>query len=751
MGLGAIFVSVLLVFHQQPAVAGGVGCGSGIYPPPISLPYCKGYFTTATATDYKSTRFVLPSGLFDSNAASLESDIWLYLAGLDPANNGECGTPKGPFRPTQCMAGAAFIIEAMLGHGAFNSSVAAGVAQVKAKGYAEYNNWVYLVNSYATSTVPGYYVTWGSAPVCIINGLNSGFSDIWPGIDPPVGINYDIFHYSDCPLDTTSEIQFHWPASSSGPAGSFDIGENCGNIENSIGKIPPVLPTDRPPTGTITIKCVGESQIANVSFNDPDGPTNAYITQSSSGGPPTKFVFNGNNDITTFVSPLNSLQIMYLYVQDILPGGSTGSYVNVAHALTQPCPTFSCGSWSVVSATGAPSIDSSMKFNVTVSVNIDSGTPPPSANMYLYISGPSPGTTKIYNKSPLLASGNPLTVSVNGLGPTNNPGIYTLTWNLNSPYSVTKPPCIQQFPVTNLPYLQVYGGDVMIGASPSYDSGTSTSSCVANNNAGIYGWNNGNPSFSGAGTQYAVQALAQIDGFASAQYSTSSPPTSPTGLSFANNSTDLTKNIFGGSFIGTTGDCYFTSNINANLKNGPKTIADSAKLIIGNGLQVTDYIKGNVYIANNIVYDQSGWTISPTINIPYYRLVVIGGNIYIDQSVTELDGLYVAEPENSGSGTIGGKIYTCATGGISAPLFSPLTIKNYYTTCGNQLKIYGSFVAGQVQFLRTFGTLGSSTGDNLNSNKAGEVFDYTPEMWLPRNNGITDNGYTAITSLPPVL
>ena len=832
LGLGAIFGSVLLVFHQQPAVAAGVGC-SGTAPAPISIPYCKGYFTPATAANYDSTIDVLPSGLFSKSGAALESDIFQYLAGFDPSGAHRCGIAYGGFRPTQCTAGAAFIIEAMLGHGQFNSSVATGVARAK----ADFGTWVNLVNSYANSTVAGYSVTWGSAPVCVPGGLNSGFSVNGYGY-PAGGIDDDIFHNSDCPLDTTSEIQFHWPG------GSFDIGENCGNIEFAIGKIPPVpVPVNHPPTGTISFSCNASSQeiakitfsdadgpttayvtlsasgappkqtvtngnndltafvpntsvrvylfvkdvgplgsqlydnvasaltkepcvsqvnnpptgtitlscnassqqIANVTFSDADGPTTAYVTISASGAPPKQTVTNGTNDITSLVSPTTQEDV-YLFVKDVGPLGS-GQYDNVAFAKTRvPCTStsYACGNLSVTSSSNY--IDPSTPFNVKVDVNFSGGSPPAGMSMNLRISGPNFN----YNNASIPANGNPLSASVNNLGPTNSNGTYTVIWNLNGPDSIS-PPCQGTFTVANLPYLKVYGGDAMIGASPNYDSSTGTSSCVSNNNAGIFSWNSNSPNFSGAGTEYAVEALAQIEGFASAQNSTSSPPTSPTGLSFANTSTDVSNNLFGGSFVGTTDDCYFTNNINAQLVNGPTTISPTLTVVF-DGQQVTDYIKGDVYIASNIIYDTSNWSITPNINIPYYRLVVIGGNIYIDHNVTELDGLYVAEPENTSSGKVGGTIYTCAINGLPNPLYSPSTIgNNYYNDCSNKLNIYGSFIAGQVQFLRTGGTVGSSRGDNLTHNNAAEVFDYTPEMWLPRVNGVSSTNYSAITGLPPVL
>ena len=736
--LMVLTMSFGLVINQDKAAAVQLQCTGTTRIGIETIPYCLGYFTSHTTTTFNSAIDVLPSstGLYAYNAFELTNYVDYYLHGY----SFESGTPVLCKNVLQCQAGGAFIIDTMLGHGTFSSSIANGVNFILANNGAEFTAWYNLVYSYANSTVPGYSVTWNTAPVCNTNALNSGWFT-----DP--SMQDDAFHNSICNTknpnqnDTTPELVFNWPG------GSFHIGQNCGNLEGNIGALPPVPQTDHPPIGRISIMCSANQQIANVSFSDQDGTAkNAYATPSSSGGNPQKPVTGSpNNNITSIVIPPNINETIYLFVQDILPGGSTGKYVNVANAQTQPCPTFKCGNLNVVSATGAPSIDSSMKFNVTVYANIATGTPPPSASMNIKIFGSS-GTTYTYNNQSLPASGNPLKASANNLGPTNVPGTYTVIWNINPPYPAINPPCKGTFTVANLPYLQVYGGDVMIGASPTYNPGNLN--CARNPSAGIYGWNNLND-FSGSGSQYAVQALGQIDGFASAQNSSSSPPTD---LSFANTSTNPSVGMFGGSFIGTTADCDFTSDLTGVTQQTGSNVILPVNV---SNQQPPIYAKGDVYIGKNIVYCPFPETTcaSPTwlnpSSIPYFKLIVVGGNIYIDHSVTELDGLYVAEPDSSG---VGGTIYTCATGSLPSPSASPLDITNNYTTSQQKLNIYGSFVAQQVDFLRTNGTLSQAKPTDSNtSNSAAEVFDYTPEMWLPRNSGITDNGYTAITSLPPVL
>jgi hypothetical protein len=283
----------------------------------------------------------------------------------------------------------------------------------------------------------------------------------------------------------------------------------------------------------------------------------------------------------------------------------------------------------------------------------------------------------------------------------------------------------------------------MIGSSPDY----STSTCDQNDAAGIYSWNRGSPDYSGAGDQFAVQALGLINGYASAQSSSNSP----TGLSLANSPSGTN----GSSGTGlASSDCNFTSDISSPSQTGLQVSSELPSAPFSG--TTTYYAKGDVYISNNIIYNTSGWT--NVSDIPYFKLIVVGGNIYIGSNVTELDGLYVAEPTDINGTITGGTIYTCATdpGGLSSPYYynpsGTNAISNYYSTCSkNKLTIYGSFVAQQVEFLRTSGTLGQASGDTLVNNHAAEVFDYTPEMWLPRDNSSPSDSYTAITGLPPEL
>jgi hypothetical protein len=109
--------------------------------------------------------------------------------------------------------------------------------------------------------------------------------------------------------------------------------------------------------------------------------------------------------------------------------------------------------------------------------------------------------------------------------------------------------------------------------------------------------------------------------------------------------------------------------------------------------------------------------------------------------------LYVAEP--TAAKPTKGVIYTCARSVGSEYKYNDPTL---YADCNRSLTINGSFIARSVQFLRTKGTLSQSAmGDTYGTSQAAEIFNYSPEMWLPRNTGLPSSKYDSITGLPPVL
>lgn len=557
--------------------------------------------------------------------------------------------------------GAAFIINTMLGKPAGTSGVSA----------ADLSQWKALVNYYAASgNTASYGVEWyykpGKVYYCSSNnpGYRSGqiettaysphttsVKGTWT-TDKKYGNlpGDDIFWGQSCGdnyTDSMPEVRFYWD----GGRSSFQIGKQCGNVQNIFDKIPP------PPT--LDLKC--------------------------------------------------------------------GSL------LTQP-----------------EVIDPYMGFSVTpeLTYNASAPSPPSDTKIVLRITPPA-ASGYVLPDSYMSAkvSGGLISAIYNTLGPPKTTGAFTATWTVSSassPY-VDPPKCSGTLEVVNLPYLSVYGGDVMTGASPSYKGGAST--CMVDTDGGIFGWNNVNAKYAGAGTQYAVQALGAIQNFAAGLGSSGRPA----GLAFANSYTpndpsriSPPQGLFGGYFAEPTADCDFTSDLkDPQTSKADKTFGTTVLRPGTNDVWLVT--NADVYISGKIAYaGTGGWR--DISQIPYFKLVVVGGDIYIGKDVTQLDGVYVAEPDSSGKH---GKIYTCATGVRAA--VDP-TSAGYYAECHAKLTVNGVFVAKQVQLLRTNGSLGQAApSDSLTTNHSAEVFNYTPELWLPRGANLPASGYTAITGLPPIL
>ncbi len=276
--------------------------------------------------------------------------------------------------------------------------------------------------------------------------------------------------------------------------------------------------------------------------------------------------------------------------------------------------------------------------------------------------------------------------------------------------------------VKNRPYFKAYNSDVSAGGNfKSIDSTCGGGGTLA-------GWNNDsgtNPSYDfGSGAQFSALALGNIVGFASAQQTGVDRSRAPTTLSFANTANNSGSGTDGSSYspylggklgssnclsdatapadaaaLDTGGVTPYTLGI-SGLSSGGQTIGTAANPVnvdltggsVAPGTDTSLFVNGNVYISGNIVYGGSNWNLS---NVPSFALHATG-NIYIDPSVTELEGMYIAKATSSGGGTI----YTCGTSS-----YAPVAAKVLYGTCNKQLTVYGSFSANQVNLMRTFGSL----------------------------------------------
>jgi hypothetical protein len=302
--------------------------------------------------------------------------------------------------------------------------------------------------------------------------------------------------------------------------------------------------------------------------------------------------------------------------------------------------------------------------------------------------------------------------------------------------------------VVHKPYTRAYGGDVTTGVNFESSPGT----CTTYEDSAIIGWNRGSSNaWAGAGVQHAAMATGRIFDFASSLGGGAGPPTA---LSFANTSTNPGAGNFGGEFDWASCFPDFYSDRPAtttpipaqvNLMNND-TYGGSGNITLGGGNlgpgeRITVYVEGNVLITDSITY-VGNWTVD---NMPLFRLIV-RGNIYIDRDVSQLDGLYVAQPD---AGATQGAIYTCTNNAFSQPNLNG----TFLTDCNNKLTVNGSFLARHVRLLRTAGTVGqSNAGETNGSANIAEVFNYNPSMWAwqPPTPG-SANTYDSITSLPPIL
>lgn len=352
--------------------------------------------------------------------------------------------------------------------------------------------------------------------------------------------------------------------------------------------------------------------------------------------------------------------------------------------------------------------------------------------------------------------------------------------------NVTQPPTVANYtlppvctPVTNKPYLKVFGGSVWAGSKFN----TSASACTSFTGGQIrtYARYNAGASF-GSSAQYAAQALSDIvgntadKGFYSGSQRTPPSATSAGYLTIANNGwtpPNWGGNMGGGRCLvdffdptakntrfsttlpdpGASADINTLTNNSQYSHSGNFTLTASAPT----SKRVTIFVAGDVSIPSNISYpgvyspsdldDPADPT--DTDNIPYVTIIA-RGNIYVGRNVETLSGLYIAQPDTSGNK---GEVFTCSNG------FSAVAAANRFTDCngpgginpllatcnggssgnntGKPLTIYGAFIARKTHFDRTNGTLrcaspahGVLFPELFTSEKMAEKFYLTPELYL---------------------
>ncbi|GAC1390655.1 MAG: hypothetical protein NVSMB46_00870 [Candidatus Saccharimonadales bacterium] len=365
------------------------------------------------------------------------------------------------------------------------------------------------------------------------------------------------------------------------------------------------------------------------------------------------------------------------------------------------------------------------------------------------------------------------TISTNPSVGTMDPnGVVLSTTTASRTSNAGTPTCSS--PIVNKPYVRLYGNDISAGGGFSAPAG-----CGLPTIGSILG-NLNSPNI-GSTDQLAAFALGSISGFGSSQMTAPEQR-----LDFANTGTQgmfgyancvpdyfgtknpLTSPNVSGSLDLHNADGAYYSNGNLNLfENGSGFIMDS------NGPnhvhRIAVFVSGDVSITSNLNFrNGNNWDIDhvPTL------WVIASGNINIAPNVTQLDGVYIAQPNPAGT-TNAGRIFTCAIGNVSAP--PRYDSHAIYSQCANQLTVNGAFIAQEVKLQRTFGswrdattnpneypsnpracsisTLPGATPTSSLGVCAAEVFNFSPNVYLAQPPFAIDpsQNFDSISSLAPVL
>jgi hypothetical protein len=538
-----------------------------------------------------------------------------------------------------------------------------------------------------------------------------------------------------------------------------------------------VAPANNPPTGALSCNPPTSTCCSiHVDFADPDGQTEGQLLKDGVAYGPILTTQPVNENVAAAVP--YSTATFTLQVRNRLSGGtaSSGQWYTIPGQSVQAGPCAAppgCGSLSTPGTTP----EQGVPFELDASFTYAGGVGPPSPSYSIQISG--------NGMSPQTFTGSQLTVSptaseivlkvLNPPGVTLSPaGAYHVNWTMTYGATVIScwdgggtpsspggtPPGPGTLLVYSKPYVEAFGGDVSTGGGiPNVDASYNPVCTPAptNPSAIIASWNKrAGGNYAGAGVQYSAQATGVITDFAVGQGSNGAVGVAgqPLDLSFANTNTppagvtiDTNLGQFGGSFGGTAGGgaaapaCDGTIIKNA-ISNGNELSPSGVLFNGGNAYPVsassnnTFYVKGNVFIDNDITAATTSW--GSLSGIPQFRIVALGGNIYIGAGVKNLDGLYYAAPTTGG---VGGQIVTCATD------TGPISDSALFDTCGTPLTINGSLMAKQILLLRTAGSLSQA---GTAAAKAAEIIHYSPEMWLPTAGAGTGSD-DAYVSLPPVL
>jgi hypothetical protein len=252
-------------------------------------------------------------------------------------------------------------------------------------------------------------------------------------------------------------------------------------------------------------------------------------------------------------------------------------------------------------------------------------------------------------------------------------------------------------------------------------------------------------------------------------YSTGTPLTSSPALT--GNTVDLSKL--------SSGDYAYSA-----VGGKPLIIDDSNPIPVNT--DITLAINGNVFIESNILYASYNPTEIPQVNVYTGGFNSGDGNVYVSGGFngitipTEIHGSFTAEgntvdtdvthfldnPWTTPSYTYADGLYAdCASLNSSTGLVNQYDAP--YTGCDAPLKVVGSVEADATFLERSFGDVDTITYDgatnpsDTNASNAAEVFEYSPELWIPDAKptacpsgdlaSCIGSSYESEVSLPPSL
>lgn len=525
--------------------------------------------------------------------------------------------------------------------------------------------------------------------------------------------------------------------------GKNAAGGNSGTV--SLGTRT-IGPCQGPPTGSIeSYNCSGITGISD----DPDLPSNQVLrVRIVVDGTATYYVNTPAGGGRWTFNPIIQDFADHSYVITILGKDNAGREdgYNAAYPALPigHCAKVRCGSPTFSITT--PEVGQGFTVRLSMPYTSHNGNAPQPANPLPAAGRPTTGKGYQLSLGGLVSgtvgysSGGSDVTYTSGSISRPSPGVYTLSWQFarNGTSAVIGGGCSGSIAVVVKPAVKVMGGDVSAGnAFPS--AGVCNASAYASSS--ITGWP-GNATYNGSSTEFGAYAPGPIFGFATSKRQAAM---SPSGLAFAN-TTQIAgiSDWYGGSFgsmpciadhagmkpAGITSTAASLSTL-ASGSYQYTSSAISGTPTIGRGKQVVLYRTGDLYINSNILYQRSGWATKA--DIPALKIVV-SGNIYIAPGVTELNGVFIAQPT---AATNTGVINTC----------SGVANANLYASCRTPLTVNGVFTAKRVDLRRTNGSASQGT--------TAETFRYLPEVWMADwpevNNGVPTLRYDSMSNLAPIL